>query len=614
MIQVTGLFKELGSRILFNEITFTLNKNERLGLVGRNGCGKSTLFKMITGKISIDGGEISVPKNYSIGYLEQHIAFSKKTVIDECMQVLSKEEEFDNYKAEKILFGLGFSEEDLLKDPHSFSGGYQIRINLTKILLQSPNLLLLDEPTNYLDIISIRWLEKFLSRYPGEIILITHDRDFMQNVCNHTMAIHRQKLTKIQGSYQKLKEKIELEESVYENTRLNQEKKRKEIEAFVERFKAKASKANQAQSRLKMLEKMEEIEALENVKSLDFKFNYKSFMAKSLCECTNLSFAYPTTDTLFKDLSFYINKGEKIAIIGKNGKGKSTLLNLLSQKLNPVDGEIHLHNSVSIGHFGQTNISVLHPENTIEQEIQSVNAQVGVAKIRSICATMMFTGDDAKKKVKVLSGGEKSRVLLGKILAKETNLLLLDEPTNHLDQESINALSEQIVNFEGAAVIVTHNEYMLRKIASKFIIFHEDNCFEFIGSYDDFLTKVGWQEESENLKETEVQNQISHKEYKHLRSELIKERSRAVKPLKIEIEKIESSISECEKNVEDANNSLIKASEDDAGDEIVKYSKILSENEQKIEDLFEQLEEDSNKLMEIEDSFEQKLVSLESLK
>jgi ATP-binding cassette subfamily F protein 3 len=613
MIQVTGLEKELGSRILFNDVTFALSKNERVGFVGRNGSGKSTLFKILMGEMDKESGDISIPKNYSIGFLKQYIEFNKKTVLEECMQVLATDEQFDNYKAEKILFGLGFTEKDLSKDPLSFSGGFQIRINLTKVLLENHDLLLLDEPTNYLDIVSMRWLEGFLSRYPGEMILITHDRGFMDKVCTHTMGLHRQKLVKIKGSFQKYKTKIEEEEIVYENTRLNQEKKRKEIEAFVTKFKAKASKANQAQSRQKMLEKMEEMDALENVRNLDFKFNYKELQAKTFLKANDLSFGYSPDKILFDKLDFYINSGEKIAVIGKNGKGKSTLLNLIASKLNPVTGKVDLHPSVSIGHFGQTNIQVLHPENTIEEEINSVNADLGTAKTRSICGTMMFTGDDAKKKIKVLSGGEKSRVLLGKILAKQTNLLLLDEPTNHLDQESIDELTNQLKAFKGACVIVTHNELMLKSFATKFIVFQKDSCTEFLGSYDEFLEKIGWEDEildeAETVKKQEVPK-LSHKEYKHQRSEMIKERAKATKPLRAEIEKIEDRIVKCEQSIETANEQLIIASESEDGESIVKYSKELSDNEAEVEVLFEELEDKSDSLSLIERDYEERLNSL----
>jgi ATP-binding cassette subfamily F protein 3 len=607
MIQINGISKEFASRILFNDITFTVNKGERIGFVGRNGCGKSTLFKIITGDMQADAGDISIPKAYSVGVLKQYIEFSKSTVLEECMQVLKIEEQFDNYKAEKILFGLGFTQKNLSETPESFSGGYQIRINLAKILLKSPNLLLLDEPTNYLDIVSMRWLVSFLRRYPGEIIIISHDREFMSQVCTHTIGIHRQRLIKVKGKFPEYKAKLEEEESIYESTRLNQERKKKEIEEFVNRFKAKASKAAQAQSRQKMLDKMEEMDALESISSLNFDFSYKVFQAKTMLSAENLSFGYDKSKPLFKDLSFYVNKGDKIAIIGKNGKGKSTLLNLIAESLNPDTGSVELHPNIDIGHFGQTNINTLHNEYTIEEEIQSENPGLTQTKIRSICGTMMFSGEDAKKKISVLSGGEKSRVLLGKILAKETNLLLLDEPTNHLDQESIDALVNKLNSFKGAVIIVTHSELILRQLAKKFVIFHHDKCEEFIGSYDEFLEKVGWEEEIIIEKKKE---KLSSKEYKHQRSELIKERSRATKSLKSQIEKNENEIMESEALVDQANELLIKSSQEDDGEAIVKYSKQLSLNEKKIEELFFELEELSEKLSLIESEYETKLNDL----
>lgn len=609
MIQITNLTKEFSTRVLFKDITFTVNKGERVGLVGRNGCGKSTLFKIITGDQVADSGEISIPKTYSMGVLEQHISFTKESVLAECMQVLSKEEQFDHYKAEKILSGLGFTLEDMQKSPNSFSGGYQIRINLTKILLKAPDLLLLDEPTNYLDIVSMRWLENFLRRYPGEIILITHDREFMANVCTHTMGLHRQTLVKIKGNYKNYKDKIDEDEIVYENTRLNQEKKKKDLQSFVDRFGAKASKAVQAQSKAKQIEKMDTLEKLLDESTLDFKFNYKEFQAKTIVRANNLSFSYIENQILFEKLSFYINKGEKIAIIGKNGKGKSTLLNLIAGLLEPVEGTIEQHPSMAIGHFGQTNINRLNLDSTIESEILSSNEHLSHTRSRSICGTMMFSGDDAKKKISVLSGGEKSRVLLGKILAQETNLLLLDEPTNHLDQESIDALIEELNRFEGAAVIVTHSELILREFATKFIIFHHDKCEEFLGSYDDFLEKIGWEDE---IVEEKKKEKLSHKEYKHLRSEMIKERSKFTKPIKTKIERIEEKIMQAEERIEEANNGLIEASSSEDADAIQKFSIQLSDSEKLVNDSFIELEKLTNELEVIEAEFEIKLDELEN--
>lgn len=611
MIQVSGLSKEFAARILFQNITFAVQKNERIGLVGRNGTGKSTLLKIITEQIEADSGEISHPKNYSIAMLDQHISFSEDTVLKECMLALGQQEQHDFYKAEKILFGLGFSEEDLQKSPLTFSGGYQIRIVLAKSLLKSPDMLLLDEPTNYLDIVSLRWLERFLIKYPGELILITHDRDFMNKVCTHIMGIHRHKVIKIKGDYNKYWAKIQEDESVYENTRVNQEKKKKELEDFINKFRAKARQASLAQSRQKMLDKMEEFDRLEGIQSINFAFHYKDFAAKTLMNLENISYGYDEKN-LFQHLSFFINKGDKIAIIGKNGKGKSTLLNIIGGLISPRAGERSVHNAVSVGHFAQTHINTLHMDNTIEQEVISVNPELSKTAVRNICGSMMFSGDDAEKKISILSGGEKSRVLLGKILAKPTNLLLLDEPTNHLDQESVEILIDELKKFAGAVVIVTHNERILKKLAKKFIIFHHDKCEEFLGSYDDFLNKIGW--EDEGIKEEVAVEKISHKDYKIRRSDLIKQRSSLCRPLKDEIERAENEITALEELVELAQQELIKASELEESEKIQLFSKQLSSSQDQIDLFFSILEEKSEKLEQIENEFSQKLNELESLK
>lgn len=611
MIQVTSLSKEFSARLLFDDLTFSVNKNERIGLVGRNGSGKSTLLKIINKELTPDDGVISIPKNYSIEMLKQYIDFSKNTVLDECMQVLPKDQSLDFYKAEKILFGLGFEQEDLQKKPDSFSGGYQIRISLAKSLLKAPDMLLLDEPTNYLDIVSMRWLENFLRRYPGEIILITHDREFMTKVCTHTMGIHRNKLIKVQGDCEKYWSKIQEEETVYESTRLNNEKKKKDLERFISKFRAKARQASLAQSRQKMLDKMEEFDKLESISSIKFNFNYKDFSAKTFLHAQNISFGY-TADLLFENLSFYLNKGDKIAIIGKNGKGKSTLLNIVANKFKPKTGTLQIHNNVSAGHFGQTNIETLHANNTIEEEIQAENTDLSKTQVRNICGSMMFSGEDAEKQIKVLSGGEKSRVLLGKILARKTNMLLLDEPTNHLDQESIEVLIKELKEFAGAVMIVTHNERILRRLANKFIVFHKGICELFEGSYDDFLDKVGWDEPDANQKKSK--EKLSHKDYKQFRSDLIKQRAKETKGLKKEICELEESITLEEANVESANKMLIEASEKENASMIKDASQKLVQAQGKIELYFEKLEKASEKLETLESIFENKLSDLENKK
>lgn len=541
MIQAHQLTKSFGTQVLFENVSFNMTRGERVGLVGRNGSGKTTLFKIILGEEFPDSGEIIFPKNYTIGSLKQHLHFTEKTILAECSLALRKEEEFDQYKVEKMLHGLGFRTEDFQRPPSDFSGGYQIRLNLAKVLLGNPDCLLLDEPTNYLDIVSLRWLSKFLRNFPGEVILITHDKGFMDSVTTHTMGIWRQKLVKIKGDTTKYHEQILLEEEVYEKTRQNTERKRKELQEFVDRFKAKASKAAQAQSRMKLLEKLPELEALAMMASLDFEFNFRECPGKVLVEVKDLNFGYSEKNLLIKNLSFPILRNDKIAIIGKNGKGKSTLLNLIAKELTPTAGTITNNVNLLMGHFGQTNINRLSMENTIEEEIQSADPSLGRERVRSICGVMMFSGDLAKKKIKVLSGGERARVLLGKLLAKPTNLLLLDEPTNHLDQESVDALTMELQNYPGAVVIVTHSENMLREVATKLVVFHHDKLEFFPQGYDAFLEKIGWEEE-EPEKVEKPKEKISRDEQRRLRQEIIAERSKALSPLKKKMEQLEKDI------------------------------------------------------------------------
>ncbi len=611
MIQVSNLSKHFGAQVVFENIGFQFGAKERIGLVGRNGAGKSTLFKLILGEMSPDSGEITIPKGYRLGALEQHIKFTKKTVLEECTQVL-KAEDYRDHEAEKILFGLGFTQEDLSKDPLSFSGGYQIRINLTKVLLQAPNLLLLDEPTNYLDIVSMRWLKGFLTSFDGEVLIITHDREFMDDVVTHTMGLHRQTLKKIKGDTAKFYEQILIDEEMYEKTRENLDKKRKEMQVFIDRFKAKATKAAQAQSRMKALEKMGTMEKLNDVESLGFKFKYVDCPSKIIGEVSNLSFSYDKTDEhlLFKNLNFTIGKNDRIAIIGKNGKGKSTLLNLIGEVLEPNAGMIRFHPSKQSGHFGQTNISRLNVERTIVEEIQNENNDLSISSVRNICGTMMFDGDLANKKIKVLSGGERARVMLGKILAKPANLLLLDEPTNHLDLESIESLTEEIVEFPGAVLIVTHSELMLRNIATKLIIFHKGTAEFFDGTYDEFLEKIGWEEEIQRPKFDQTKR-LTEKEIRQKRIDLTNERSKKTKPMKEGIERLELEITKNEDLLTRIMAQLEKATYDNDQQKLTDYTHAVGKLNQIIEELFEQLSEQTEGLEKLQTHYENEFATLD---
>ncbi len=610
MIQVNNIKKEFGEQLLFEEVSMIINPRERLGLVGRNGSGKSTFFKIVLGELTPDGGEVVIPKGYKIGSLSQHIRFTEKTVLEECMQGLSIEEQFDQYKAEKILFGLGFGDDDLSRDPWSFSGGYQVRLNLAKTLLQAPNLLLLDEPTNYLDIVSLRWLQRFLKNFPGEVLLITHDRHFMDAVTTHTIGISRQRVRKIKGGTHNYYQQIQLEEELYEQTRVNQDKKRKELEGFVERFKAKASKAAQAQSRMKQLEKMEVYDKLSEERRLQFQFRYKECPGKRIMEARNISFAYPQGSELFSDLSFTIDRKDRVAIIGKNGKGKSTLLNTMAGLLKHTEGELQFHPQYSLGHFGQTNVERLSGEMTIEEEIFSSNESLSRSEVRGLAGLMMFEGDLARKKIKVLSGGEKSRVLLAKILSQQTNLLFLDEPTNHLDMDSVESLIQALEKYQGALLIVTHNEEMIKRLATKLIVFHRSGAECFQGNYEDFLEKIGWESEKDEAAVV-MKKPKSAAEKKRLRGELVLERAREIKPLQEKMEKLEEIIVKFEEILSKKQIELNLAAEKQQNHLIPELSKSYGEFSSKVDELFNELSSVSETLTNKEQDYEARLKELE---
>lgn len=496
MLKVKDLSISFAGHQVFEDVNVIINKGEKVGFIGRNGSGKSTFLKVILNQLEPDSGEIELPKNYKIGHLAQHIEFTHKTVIDEVCSILSEEREYEGWKGEIILTGLGFSLEDMQKNPHEFSGGYQVKINLAKLLLDEPNMLLLDEPTNYLDIHSVRWLKKFLQDWENELILITHDRDFMDSIITHTLIIHRGNFRKVPGNTLNVREKIEAEEEIYEKTRINEEKKREKTQEWIDRFKAKASMASRAQSRAKMLEKQEVKEKLEEIATLDFHFNYLPFISKeNLIEASGLTFGYEGHEVLIKNLSFRIAHDDKICIIGKNGKGKSTLLKLITGDLTPLAGNVRLHNKVEIGYFGQMNIDRLEKTLTVYEEMHKSAPTATQTTVRRVCGNMMFSGSLADKTISVLSGGEKSRVMLGKILLKPSNILFLDEPTNHLDMESCDALLDAIKIFEGPVLMVTHSEYFLKEVANKLIVFDDEKVFVFEGTYNDFLEKIGWKDE-----------------------------------------------------------------------------------------------------------------------
>ena len=593
MLQFNEVGKGYGGETILDRVSFRMNTGERLGLVGRNGSGKTTLLRLLTGQESVDEGEISMPKGYRIGFLQQHIQFSQGSILEEVGGSLLVEEQ---YRAEKILFGMGFSAEDMQRPPSEFSGGYQLRVHLAKVLVSEPDCLALDEPTNYLDIVSIRWLEKFLRGRKGELIVISHDRAFMDSITTHTMAVHRKKVIKEKGGTEKLFERIALQEEVHSRTLDKVEKKREHMEAFVKRFGAKASKASQASSRKKALESLPAMEKLVALDNLQFHFFEAPMPGKVVFEVSGLQFGYDET-RLIDDFSLLMTKGERIAVIGKNGRGKSTLLKLLAGELTPGKGEIKLSDTVSVGYFGQTHIARLNPNLDVLEEIRVANHELSDGQVRSIAAMMMFEGDRAEKKISCLSGGEKARVLLGKILASPCNLLLLDEPTNHLDMESIEALMVALEQFSGAVVMVTHDEELLRRLATKLVVCKQGKQEVIFGDYDQFLQKGGWDDQPV-VKSTKLAQ-----DPRHQRRKTVAECNKALAPIKREMDRLEKQIVGLEARLDVAHKELMEASEKADGQSIARLSKEVSDGEIMIEELFNQLEGLSDEAQKVRESY-----------
>ena len=596
MIKLSNLSKSFGDQNLFNDLSFNVEKRERVGLVGRNGHGKSTLFRMILGDIKTDSGTITIPKRYNIGHLDQAIHFTNGTVLAEACTALPKERRNQQWMEEKILFGLGFTAADMQRPPEVFSGGYQVRLNLAKVLISGPDMLLLDEPTNYLDIVSIRWLSRFLCQWRSELLLITHDRSFMDGVVTHTVAIHRQRAKKIKGDTSKMYNQILKEEEVYEKTRINDEKKRKEVERFIVKFRAQKKVASLVQSRVKMLAKHTPMEKLDRIKTLDFSFNNASFPAKVMLKAENISFAYEPGKPILTDFNIEICDHDRICVMGQNGKGKSTLLRLLARDLELQEGKINLHPRLQTGFFAQTNVHTLYPQNTVLEEIMSSDKGCLLQTARDIAGAMMFEDDHANKKVSILSGGEKSRVLLGKILVSPCNLLLLDEPTNHLDLDSCDSLLAAIDAFDGAVIIVTHNEMFLRSLANRFIVFDRGKIVDYRRSYQDFLDEIGW-ELDETLRHTDKEENgeksapaVDKKALRQARAKIIQQRSRIVAPLEKKIKHLEATIENLEGEITRVIAALETASLAGEGEAIAQNSRRNKQLEAKIDEAFEELD------------------------
>jgi ATP-binding cassette subfamily F protein 3 len=533
MISISDLDFHFGSRALYDGASLHIKPKDKIGLIGLNGTGKSTLLRLLVGEYKADGGSISMSKEVTLGFLNQDLLSydTHESILHVAMQAFEEalrlQDQIDkilvefetNYtddlvekladlqerfealggytmqaKAEEILEGLGFTTEELTKPLKSFSGGWRMRVMLAKILLQEPSLLLLDEPTNHLDLPSIKWIENYLADYEGAVIIVSHDRAFLDRTTNTTVEVLGGKLVPYAGNYSYyLEEKVErnlIQKGAFEN----QQAAIKQAERFIERFKAKASKAKQAQSRVKALDKMERIEDVaQDAAKINMKFTFKVEPGRHVLRMEHVTKKYDQK-LIFRDTNVHIERGDKIALIGANGKGKSTLMRLVAGTEAPTDGKHQLGHNVIMSFYAQHQLESLTLENEILQEMSEAGSKRNDMELRSVLGSFLFTGEEVFKKIKVLSGGEKSRVALAKTLISEANFLLLDEPTNHLDMVSVNILIQALEQYEGTFIVISHDRYFVENVATKIWYIEDFQLKEYPGTYAEYEV---WQEDRE---------------------------------------------------------------------------------------------------------------------
>jgi len=596
MIDIINLSLQFGGKYLYKDVNFKINAGDKISLVGSNGTGKSSLLKMLNGMLEPEKGDIFKWKNLAVGYLPQENVTHKGLplleealagvpglkelqtkereitellsdpeleelerlgLVEQLGEIHQRLEEIDSYSAEarveKVLLGLGFSQSDFDKLTDHFSGGWQMRIALAKMLIAENDLLMMDEPTNHLDIDSLEWLTGFLRTYKGALLLVSHDRRFVNAVTNKTLEIFNTDFSVFNGNFDHyLRAKAERDERL-EHEFEQQQKRMKEIQSFVDRFRYKASKAKQVQSRVKMLERFDKIDLPDFEKGIAFRFPEPPKSAQIMYEVKNLTMRFGENLVLDK-IDLRIEKGDKLAFVGPNGAGKSTLSKIIASVLTPTSGEKIPGYNTSVAYFSQEQSEVLDPELDVLETIAMEAGDMTLPQIRALAGSFLFTGDDVFKKVGVLSGGEKSRVALSLLLLKKANLLIMDEPTNHLDYNSKLVLQKALMNFSGSLVIVSHDVDFLQPIVNKVVEIRRGSFRVFPGTIDYYLMKRGEEmmernEVAATSRKQEAEAAANRKDQKRLEAELRNKRYKATKDVNDKIAKIEGEIADLEDQI-----------------------------------------------------------------
>ncbi|GAA4384501.1 ABC-F family ATP-binding cassette domain-containing protein [Hymenobacter koreensis] len=604
MISISDLDFHFGARTLYDGANLHIKPKDKIGLIGLNGQGKSTLLRILVGEYKPDGGSISMSKDVSLGFLNQDLlsydshepilivamqafaeALDLQKKIDEVLlefeqnytddlvdKLATLQERFEalggytmQARAEEILEGLGFTTEELQKPLKLFSGGWRMRVMLAKILLQQPSLLLLDEPTNHLDLPSIKWIEDYLAGYEGAVIIVSHDREFLDRTTNTTVEVTNGKLVPYAGNYSYYMEEKEERNLIQKGAFENQQSQIRQAERFIERFKAKASKAKQAQSRQKMLDKLDRIDDVDpEAAKVNFNFRFSVQPGRHILRMEHVTKKYGDK-LIFRDTNVHVERGDKIALIGANGKGKSTLMRLVAGTEAPTSGTHQLGHNVIMAFYAQHQLESLNVDNEVLQELVQAGSKRNEMELRTVLGSFLFTGEAVFKKIKVLSGGEKSRVALAKTLISEANFLLLDEPTNHLDMQSVNILIQALEQYEGTFIVISHDRYFVENVATKIWYIEDFQLKEYPGTYHEYEQ---WQEDrakdakkaaangqaapAKQAPKPETKKQLSQGERETAQREL-KQLSKQLQETEARVNKLELELAGYEKQLADPN-------------------------------------------------------------
>lgn len=591
MLSVTNISYFIGGRALYQNASMFIKPNDKVGLIGLNGKGKSTLLKIIEGQLSLDQGAISKAKECTIGFLNQDLlsyqsddaiitvameAFKDAVdtqrqleqtlhlleheysddLVDKLARLQEKFERLDGYtmqsKAEEVLEGIGFSTVDLHRPLREFSGGWRMRVMLAKLLLEKPSLLLLDEPTNHLDLPSIEWVENYLRNYPGAVVIVSHDRRFLDEVSTKTVEVTNEQLVTYEGNYSFYQAEKEQREQIQQNAFDNQQQKIKQAERFITRFRAKSTKAKQVQSRIKALDRMDLVDEVVNDNAVvNFRFTFSQKSGRHVMQLKDLAKSFGD-NTIFRNTDVSVERKDKIALIGANGKGKSTLLRIIAGT-EPIEGERTQGHNVIMGFYAQHQLESLDTENEILDELKQAGSGKTEQELRNVLGCFLFSDDDAFKKIKVLSGGEKSRVALAKTLISEANFLLLDEPTNHLDFLSENILVQALQQYQGSFVIVSHDRDFVSQVANKIWYIENFQLKEFPGTYEEYEY---WKN---NIKQQVEESKVFAKPRNQKKESPYSDNEKLLKTLNKQVIKVEAHILTLEEHKKSLEKELTKS-------------------------------------------------------